>query len=320
MFTVNPPRALWALLAALLALTLFMNGVAMMGAPLSWYGFIPGVAATGPFNAHFVFDIGAAYVAAAVSLALAVGRLERTAAMPAAAFLCLHALIHLVPLEGALRLPGIFVCAPPERAALLGEIFGVYAPALIALALTVPARWQTLWPFPSRAIGSLIAASERRLGVKLDYAREMAELNWPAFVTMGKISTLATRARPEFDIRIAHMAALAAAQCDDCGECVQIHLNLAAKDGVARPNLQAALDARPEAMAPPELGLAWRFGQAVAAGDPVMADIRRKLQGLIGRSGLMDLALAIAMARFYPTLKRALGLAIACSVQRPSPP
>ena len=71
---------------------------------------------------------------------------------------------------------------------------------------------------------------------------------------------------------------------------------------------------------PPQLGLAWRFGQAVATGDPAMADIRRKLDGLIGRSGLMDLGFAIAMARFYPTLKRALGYAVACSVKRPSPP
>jgi AhpD family alkylhydroperoxidase len=320
MFTINPPRALWALIAALLALALLMNGVAMMRAPLSWYGFIPGVAATGPFNEHFVLDVGAAYVAAAASLAFAIGRLERTAAAPAAAFLVLHALIHLIPLQGALRLGQIFVCAPPERAALLGEIVGVYAPALVALALTVPARWQELWPFPSRALTPLIAANERRLGVRMDYIHEMAELNWPAFVRMGKVSALATSGRPDFDVRVAHMAALAAAQCDDCGECVQIHLNLAARDGVARETLQAALDARPEAMAPPQLGLAWRFGQAVAAGDPATSDIRRKLEGLIGRAGLMDLAFAIAMARFYPTLKRALGYAIACSVQRPSPP
>jgi hypothetical protein len=203
MFTLNPPRALWALIAALLALALFMNGVAMMGAPLSWYGFIPGVAATGPFNEHFVSDVGAAYVAAAVSLAFAVGRLERTAAAPAAAFLVLHALIHLIPLLGAQRLAGIFVCQPPERTALLGEIAGVYAPALVALALTVPARWQELWPFPSRALTPLIVANERRLGVRMDYIHEMAELNWPAFVRMGKVSALATSARPEFDVRVA---------------------------------------------------------------------------------------------------------------------
>jgi AhpD family alkylhydroperoxidase len=319
MFTVNPPRALWALLAALLALALFMNGVAMMGAPLSWYGFVPGVPATGPFNEHFVSDIGAAFVAAALSLAFAVGRLERTAAAPAAAFLSLHALIHLISLNGAVRLGQIFVCAPPQRAALFGEIVGVYAPAIVALALVVPARWQSLWPFPSGVVEPLIAANERRLGVKMDYVREMASLNWPAFVRVGKVSALAMSARPDFDVRIAHMAALAAAQSDDCGECVQIHLNLAARDGVKRETLRAALDARPEAMAPAQLALAWRFGRAVAAGDPAMADIRRKLEGLIGRSGLMDLGFAIAMARFYPTLKRALGLAVACSVQRPSP-
>jgi len=232
MFTVNPPRALWALLAALLALALLMNGVAMMGAPLSWYGFVPGVPATGPFNEHFVSDIGVGYVAAALSLALAVGRLERAAAVPAATFLSLHAVIHLIPLKGALRLTGIFVYQPPERAALLGEIVGVYAPAIVALALVIPTRWHELWPFPSRALKPLIAANERRLGVKMDYVREMADLNWPAFVRIGKVSALATSAEPDFDVRIAHMAALAAAQCDDCGECVQIHLNLAARDGV----------------------------------------------------------------------------------------
>jgi AhpD family alkylhydroperoxidase len=320
MFKANPPRALWALIAALLGLALLVNGVAMTAAPLWWYGFVPGVTATGPFNQHFVNDIGAAYVAAALSLGLAVGRLERTAAAPAAGFLGLHALIHLVPLQGAVRLAGIFVCAPPERAALFTEIVGVYAPATVAFALVVPARWQDLWRVPSRMLEPLIEAGERRLGVKMDYAREMARLNWPAFVRIGKVSSLAMDARPGFDVRIAHMAALAAAQNDDCGECVQIHLNLATKDGVARETLQAALDARPQAMAPAQLALAWRFGQAVAAGDPGMADIRRKLEGLIGRAGLMDLGYAIAMARFYPTLKRALGYAIACSLQRPSPP
>jgi hypothetical protein len=34
MFTLKPPRTLWALIAALLALALFVNGVAMMAAPL----------------------------------------------------------------------------------------------------------------------------------------------------------------------------------------------------------------------------------------------------------------------------------------------
>jgi AhpD family alkylhydroperoxidase len=318
-FSANPPRALWALIAALLALALFVDGVAMTAAPLWWYGLIPGVAATGPFNEHFVLDIGAAYLAAALSLALAVVRLERAAALPALCFLGLHALVHLVPLQGAARLTGIFVCAPPERAGLIAEMLGVYAPALIVLALVVPARWQEAWSFPSGMLKPLIEANERRLGVKMDYVGEMAGLNWPAFVRIGKIASLTMAARPQFDVRIAHMASLAAAQVDDCGECVQIHLNLAAKDGVAREALQAALEDRPQVMEP-QLALAWRFGRAVAANDPATDDIRRKIEGLIGRSGLMDLGYAVAMARFYPTLKRALGYAVACGLKRPSPP
>jgi AhpD family alkylhydroperoxidase len=259
MFTAGPPRALWALLAALLALALLINGVAMMAAPLWWYGFVPGVVATGPFNEHFAQDIGAAYLAAALSLGLATGRLERAPALPAAGFLTLHALTHLVPFHGAARLAGFFAAAPAGRAALSVEIVGVYAPALLALALVVPARWQEFWPFPDRMPKRLIEASARRLGVKMDYVGEIARLNWPAFVRLGKISSLTLATRPKFDVRIVHMAALAAAQNDDCGECVQIHLNLATRDGVARDALEAALADRPQAM-PPELALAWRFG------------------------------------------------------------
>ncbi len=319
MFAPDPPRALWALAGAMLSLALFVNGAAMLAAPLTWYGLVPGVVATGPFNDHFVLDVGVAYLAAALSLALAVVRLERVAALPAAGFLGLHALIHCIPLHGAERMTRLFVCAPPERTALFAEIIGVYAPALIALALAVPARWQAAWPFPSGMVKALIGANERRLGVRMGYASEMARLNWPAFVRVGKTASLAMAAKPKFDVRIAHMASLAAAQSDDCGECVQIHLNLAAKDGVARDALQAALDNRPQAM-DPRLALAWRFGRAVAENDPAADDVRGKLEGLIGRAGLMDLGYAVAMARFYPTLKRALGYAVACSLLRPTPP
>ena len=40
------------------------NGLAMLFAGLWWYGVVPGVTATGPYNPHFVRDIGAAYLVA----------------------------------------------------------------------------------------------------------------------------------------------------------------------------------------------------------------------------------------------------------------
>jgi hypothetical protein len=68
----------------------------MLAAPAAWYMAVPGVAETGPFNPHFVRDIGAAYLAAgAPLLGLAIYPAARAAAQAGAAFLTLHALVHI---------------------------------------------------------------------------------------------------------------------------------------------------------------------------------------------------------------------------------
>ena len=45
-------------LAALIGVFLFGNGLFMLLAPSTWYHFVPGVTHTGPFNQHFIRDIG----------------------------------------------------------------------------------------------------------------------------------------------------------------------------------------------------------------------------------------------------------------------
>ena len=47
--------------AWILGIALAANGFVMLGAPAAWYAAVPGVAATGPFNAHFIRDVGVAY-------------------------------------------------------------------------------------------------------------------------------------------------------------------------------------------------------------------------------------------------------------------
>ena len=56
------------LVTAVLALALGVNDLAMLFAGLWWYGVVPGVTASGPFNSHFVRDIGAAYLVTAGGL------------------------------------------------------------------------------------------------------------------------------------------------------------------------------------------------------------------------------------------------------------
>lgn len=81
----------------LLGMMLVINGIAMLTMPEPWYLAVPGVSHTGPLNAHFVRDIGAAYLvagAAFVWLARDPAR-ARAAALAGAAFLLLHAGVHI---------------------------------------------------------------------------------------------------------------------------------------------------------------------------------------------------------------------------------
>jgi hypothetical protein len=84
------------LLAVILGLALAASGLAMLAAPAHWYATLPGAADTGPFNPHFVRDIGAAYLIAGATLVWFAKRAAaRPAAQAGAAFLALHAAVHL---------------------------------------------------------------------------------------------------------------------------------------------------------------------------------------------------------------------------------
>jgi len=123
-------RALLGITAVLLA----GNGAHMLFAPAHWYASIDSVAHTGPFNAHFVRDIGCAYLAAAVGLGLGAWRTrwQLPGALTALVFLGAHALLHLTE---------SFLHTDAARHAGAIDTMGVYLPALIALLFSVlPAK------------------------------------------------------------------------------------------------------------------------------------------------------------------------------------
>jgi hypothetical protein len=88
-------------IAAILAIPTVLNGLAMLVAGPLWYETVPGGSETGPFNPHFVQDIGAAFLVAGVALAVRAWRPRYwPAAAAGAGFLAAHALLHLVILAG----------------------------------------------------------------------------------------------------------------------------------------------------------------------------------------------------------------------------
>jgi hypothetical protein len=115
------------ILAAILGLILGANGLVMLFAGLWWYGVVPGVTATGPYNPHFVRDIGAAYLVTGAGLGWFAARPREAwpALVGAAAFLTLHAAIHVFDAA----------CGTRPLADVTRDFAGVYLPALITLVI-----------------------------------------------------------------------------------------------------------------------------------------------------------------------------------------
>jgi hypothetical protein len=65
---------------------------------------------------------------------------------------------------------------------------------------------------------------------------------------------------------------------------------------------------------PSDLKLGFCFGRVVCQNDPMMLEKGAAIEARFGRKALVDLAMAVALARFYPTLKRALGHSKSCTL------
>jgi hypothetical protein len=118
--------------ALTLGFVLIVNGTWQLVAPEAWYWAIPGVPDRGPFNQHFVRDIGIIYALSGAGLIMGGLRAEhRTPYWWAPTlWLCGHALFHFWEVA-------VGICGPES---LLEDFAGVTLPALITLALMMHAR------------------------------------------------------------------------------------------------------------------------------------------------------------------------------------
>jgi len=122
-------------LAVLLGLALEANGLFMLASPDVWYLTVPGVPATGPFNQHFLRDIGLIFVLMGASFLAGAARPQWRVLLWAAPTIWLsgHALFHFWEVA-------VGICAP---SVLPRDFPAVTLPAIIGIALTVWAAWNS---------------------------------------------------------------------------------------------------------------------------------------------------------------------------------
>ena len=122
-------------IAALLGVALIANGVFMLVALADWYVAVPGVTATGPFNQHFLRDIGLIFLLLGGAFLVGAAQPHLRVALWAAPSIWLtgHALFHLWEVA-------VGICSP---SVIPRDFSAVTLPAIIGIALTVWAIHQS---------------------------------------------------------------------------------------------------------------------------------------------------------------------------------
>ncbi|HSM04660.1 MAG TPA: carboxymuconolactone decarboxylase family protein [Longimicrobiales bacterium] len=162
-------------------------------------------------------------------------------------------------------------------------------------------------------MGKLIEGFERRLGVELPYLNEIATHAPGAFVPILMFMP-ATAYGPTLPSTVIHMVRLGATQALDCGECLEIAVNVARQEGVGPEDIATALSGRADDL-PAEHAEAFEFGRRLGVGQDA-EEVRRAIRARYGERGLIEASMAAATSHLFPVLKKGMGFARACELSR----
>ena len=159
---------------------------------------------------------------------------------------------------------------------------------------------------------AFIGRFEARYDYDATYIRDLLEASPKALRAFQGVRTLSGYREGAPAAALA-AAGLVATMGEDCGPCVQIGLKIAEENHVPADVLRGILTGD-HALMGQEASLAWRFAKASLARDLERSDaLRDDLLERWGPKGLAAIALAIASARVYPTVKYAMGHGKTCS-------
>lgn len=144
-----------------------------------------------------------------------------------------------------------------------------------------------------------------------DYMREMLKTSpdgfkaFEGFLPMGRYK----KATP---IDVIFVAKLAAMKSEDCGACTQLNIRMAIEAGVPKDILKCVMN-NGEGLSE-ELKDVYNFSVAVATNSVMPDGLYEKMESRYSREVIVELGLAIASTKVYPTIKRALGYAKSCAL------
>ncbi len=160
-------------------------------------------------------------------------------------------------------------------------------------------------------LGRALNAFSRQFDYDVTFAREILQADPRALLAINKVSALAHYHR-DVPLSAWFAAKIVGTLTEDCGPCTQLGLTMAERAGIPATTLQALVAGDFDAL-PEDAALAARFAQATLTKDPEADPLRDEIVRRWGPRALISLAFALTAARFYPTIKAAMGHAQSCS-------
>lgn len=108
-----------------LSLYFFLTGCYLLLAPMHFYQNVPGVSAMGPFNLHFIRDVGLVFMASGGAMTWGITKRVKSTLVAGAAWPFLHALFHIQIWAGMRGFAMDFIT--------LSDFVAVIVPGLVAM-------------------------------------------------------------------------------------------------------------------------------------------------------------------------------------------
>ena len=152
---------------------------------------------------------------------------------------------------------------------------------------------------------------EKRYNYDGTYMHELLEDSLGGFKAFQKFMPM-SQYREKCPGDVYFTAKLMAMQEADCGSCLALNVKMAVEAGMSRKLVSGILNDQGEL--PEALEDVRNFARAVASAGSIDPDLLERIRRRYGRTAVAELALAIASARIFPTLKRSFGYAQSCAL------
>jgi len=158
----------------------------------------------------------------------------------------------------------------------------------------------------------LVVNAEKRIGVELDYAHQIARTDFGLMARYGKIFGFLDP-NNKVPALAYHVARLRGAIAADCGTCVEAEINLAQQAGLATGTIEDVLRSAYSDL-PDEVRAVAQLSDAVVGRREDHPEARLQIQNAYGDAGLIEISFAMNGAALLPGIKRAMGYATTCNL------